>query len=77
MIGIFLTPHRDALVSINMWHQQDDAISPTAGIIIKLLQDLFPQQVISSNDDNGWPCIFRGTLEKQTLCKKTTTPRGP
>ncbi|KAI8123095.1 hypothetical protein CVS40_6188 [Lucilia cuprina] len=53
--GVTVTPQLHDLGLINMWYQQDGATSHTARITMQLLQNLFPQQVISRNGDVDWP----------------------
>ena len=55
MIDTFLTPKMETLGLLNMWFQQDGATSHTANATMRLLHNLFPDQIISRNGDVQWP----------------------
>lgn len=55
MITEFLWPQLDGMDLDDMWFQQDGATCHTAHETIDLLQQRFPEQIISRNSDVNWP----------------------
>ncbi|CAK1579984.1 unnamed protein product [Parnassius mnemosyne] len=55
MITDFLWPQLDGMDLDNMWFQQDGATCHTAHETIDLLQQRFPEHIISRNSDVNWP----------------------
>ena len=55
MITEFLWPQVDVMDLGDMWFQQDGATCHTAHETIDLLQQRFPEQIISRNSDVNWP----------------------
>lgn len=55
MITEFLWPHLDGMDLEDMWLQQNGATCHTAHETIHLLEERFPDRIISRNSDVNWP----------------------